>query len=116
MKRFALPLGLALLCTPLCAETAADRLDLHRGLNFEIWVEWLSTEEMVASPDFLTLYPDWRRHVSAAELASVKAAGFDFARLPMDPAPLLRIGPGPRQDQTDPRHRRQPARSAGLWA
>ncbi len=80
------------------ADTAADRFQPHRGLNFDIWVDWLPTEQIVSQKGFLDLYPDWRSHVSPAAITALKSQGYDFARLPMDPAPLLRLGPGAPQD------------------
>lgn len=80
------------------AETAADKFHPQKGVNFDIWVDWQDTAVMVADPGFLDTYPDWRRHVSPEAIAQLPKLGFDFARLPMDPAPLLAIGPGARQD------------------
>lgn len=80
------------------AETAADRFQPKRGLNLEIWNEWLTADEMVTRPGFLDIYPDWRAIVPPDKIAALHAQGFDFLRLPFDPAPLLRLGPGPAQD------------------
>jgi endoglucanase len=80
------------------AETAADRFQPKRGLNLEIWNEWLTADEMVTRPGFLDIYPDWRRIVPPEKVNELKTLGFDFLRLPFDPAPLLRLGPGPAQD------------------
>ncbi len=80
------------------AETAADRFAAKRGLNFELWVEWRSVEDTVTDPDFLAVFPDWRRHVPDGAVAALAANGFDTIRLPIDPAPFLRLGPGPAQD------------------
>jgi endoglucanase len=88
-------LGLAL---QVSAETAADRFQPKRGLNFEIWNEWITADEMVSRPGFLDVYPDWRGLVQPGMVADLRAKGFDFARLPFDPAPLLRLGPGAAQD------------------
>jgi endoglucanase len=93
----ALLIGL-LLVQSAHAETAADRFAPKRGLNFEIWNEWLTSDEMVTRPGFLDIYPDWRLHVPGEAVAKLAPMGFDFVRLPMDPAPLLRLGPGPAQD------------------
>jgi hypothetical protein len=91
---------ICLLCVgqPALAQTAADRFAPKRGLNLEIWNEWLTADEMVARPGFLDIYPDWRGVVPDGAIAELRARGFDFLRLPMDPAPLLRLGPGPEQD------------------
>lgn len=68
------------------------RLSLKKGLSFDIWVDWLSVEEMLATPGFLTPYPDWQRKVTDAEIAALRTDGFDFVRLPMDPSVLLALG------------------------
>jgi endoglucanase len=83
---------------PAGAETAADRFLPKRGLNFEIWNEWITADEMVTRPGFLDVYPDWRRLVPPEAVADLKTKGFDFVRLPFDPSPLLRLGPGQAQD------------------
>jgi endoglucanase len=83
---------------PAGAETAADRFQPKRGLNFEIWNEWITADEMVSRPGFLDIYPDWRRLVPPKAVSDLKTKGFDFVRLPFDPSPLLRLGPGQAQD------------------
>jgi hypothetical protein len=92
-------IGALVIAVPVHAETAADRFQPKRGLNFEIWNEWLTAEEMVTHPGFLLVYPDWRRVVPFEAVEDLKAKGFDFVRLPFDPAPLLRLGPGAAQDE-----------------
>ncbi|MGL4235735.1 cellulase family glycosylhydrolase, partial [Tabrizicola sp.] len=83
---------------PVQAETAADRFQPKRGLGLEVWNEWLTTEDMVTRPGFLDVYPDWRKVIPFEAVMDLKAKGFDFVRLPFDPAPLLRLGPGEAQD------------------
>lgn len=80
-----------LLAPPAGAEAAADRLNLGRGFNTEIWVEWLSVQEMLDRPGFLDTYPDYPRHFSPAEIAGMKAAGFDWVRIAAEPAVLLAL-------------------------
>jgi endoglucanase len=87
-----------LAAAPAGAETAADRFQPKRGLNFEIWNEWITADEMVSRPGFLDIYPDWRRLVPPKAVSDLKTKGFDFVRLPFDPSPLLRLGPGQAQD------------------
>lgn len=91
-------IALLMLALPVTAQTAADNFHPRRGINFDIWVDWLSTADMLATPGFLDQYPDWRRHVTDSAIAALPGQGYDFARLPMDPAPLLALGPGARQD------------------
>jgi endoglucanase len=93
-----LALCLLTFALPAMAETAADRFAPRRGLNFDIWIEWLTADEMVSRPGFLATYPDWRMHIPEVAIAGLSPMGFDFVRIPMDPAPLLRLGPGPEQD------------------
>ncbi len=59
----------------------------------------MSAEDIVNTKGFLAHYPDWRYKVPPKAVTAVKSQGYDFARLPMDPAPLLLIGPGKRQDR-----------------
>jgi hypothetical protein len=73
-------------------------LDGGRGINLEIWQNWWTVTDMLASPDFLRLYPDWRKTLGMADLVHLSDIGFDFARIPFDPAPLLALGAGPAQD------------------
>jgi len=98
MMRLALAIGAVLLATPVAAQSAADRFAPKRGLNFEIWSQWLSADDMVTTPGFLNEYPDWRRLAAGDSIAGLAPMDFDFVRLPMDPAPLLRLGPGAAQD------------------
>lgn len=101
MQTRALPLLIAALCLqPLLgsSETAADAFQPKRGLNFDTWVEWLSVDQIVTRPGFLDTYPDWPRYIAPETVAAVKGQGYDFVRLPMEPGPLLRLGPGPAQD------------------
>jgi endoglucanase len=86
------------LSQPAFAQTAADQFAPKRGINLEIWNEWLTADEMVSRPGFLDIYPDWRSRVQPGMIESLSAQGFDFVRIPFDPAPLLRLGPGPEQD------------------
>lgn len=94
----AAPVQVAALTLATAGPPPAAQLGLKRGMNLEIWVDWIEVEEMVASPDFLDQYPDWLRHVKPERIAALKAAGFDFVRFPVEPAPLLLIGPGARRD------------------
>lgn len=98
MLKSASLLALALMTQTAAAQTAADQFHPRRGMNFDIWIDWLTTDQMLATPGFLDQYPDWRRHVTDDAIASLPAQGYDFARLPMDPAPFLALGPGPAQD------------------
>ena len=92
MLRTVLLLGLWLHMT-----APAAAIELRRGLNLDIWVEWLPVETMLARDGFLDTFPDWRRYVPEDRLAELRANGFDFVRLPIEPGPLLALGPGERR-------------------
>ncbi len=80
------------------APLLGEGLALHKGINTEIWQSWPQVADMLASPDILTPYPEWRRSLGAQDLAHLRAIGFDFLRVPFDPAPLLALGAGAAQD------------------
>ena len=48
-------------------------------------------------PGATTIFAPWTREVSPAELQRLRAAGFDFIRLPVDPGLLLSADAGQRQ-------------------
>lgn len=85
----------------LLASTAAqaEPIQLKRGVNTTLWLDWPSTADMLADPSLLDQFPDVRRDVTPAMYRSLAAQGFDFVRMPVDPGPLLAFGPGERQDQ-----------------
>lgn len=84
--------SLATLAAPVALR--AEPLALQRGLNFDIWIDWQSVDHMLATGGFLSPFPDWQKIITDEQLAQVRADGFDFVRLPMDPGPLLALGPG----------------------
>ncbi len=81
---------LAIATLPALAEVPS----LKKGINTDIWVEWRSSGEMLADPTFLAVYPDWPRHVAPERLAELRAEGFDFVRMPVEPDPMVLLGPG----------------------
>jgi endoglucanase len=78
-------LALILLCWPLQAEAA---IALKRGIALDIWTTWPAEADWLA-PGFLDTFPEWRKTVGPEKIALIKRAGFDFVRLPIDPAPFL---------------------------
>lgn len=76
---------------PAMAETAADRFAPKRGFSTDIWVEWQSTADMIGTPGFLDIYPDYPRHIPAGAFAALRAHGFDTVRIAADPSPLLAL-------------------------
>ncbi len=94
MPRLSLPL-LAL----LAGTAQAEPISLQRGVNTTLWLEWPSIGDMLTDPRHLESYPDVRRDVTPAMYESLLAQGFDFVRMPIDPGPLVALGPGERQDR-----------------
>ncbi|MGB3386877.1 MAG: cellulase family glycosylhydrolase [Pseudaminobacter sp.] len=78
---------LALLVLAPMAATAAE-FSVRRGINLDIWTTWpdekLWDDEAVILP-----YPEWRKFLTRADLDRLKQSGFDFVRMPVDPAPFL---------------------------
>ncbi|MFN4202271.1 MAG: glycoside hydrolase family 5 protein [Tabrizicola sp.] len=88
----------ALLVLGLACPALAGPPDLSKGIATDIWVEWHRVGEYLADPALRSPYPDWPRHVSDARLAQLRAEGFDFVRMPVDPEPMLLLDPGPTRD------------------
>lgn len=82
--------------TPEQAPTASD---FRRGINGDLWYNWGSIAELMADPEALAVFPDWRRQVTPAMFDALAEEGFDFIRMPTDPGPALAYGPGPEQDR-----------------
>ena len=66
----------------------AATFSMKRGLNLDIWTTW-PQEDSWNDPDVILPFPEWRKTLDADGLAALKTAGFDFVRMPVDPAPLL---------------------------
>jgi hypothetical protein len=81
---------LALLALVLLAAPPADAatFTMRRGLNFDLWLTW-PDEDRWGDPEMLIPYPEWRKSLTRDDLAALEAAGFDFIRMPVDPAPFL---------------------------
>lgn len=76
----------AMLLLALPAQAAT--FSMKRGLSMELWTSW-PDEKQWDQPMALLPFPEWRKTLTAADLAAVKASGFDFVRLPVDPAVFL---------------------------
>lgn len=82
-------LASALLLTLMAAPMAqAASFNARRGLNMDIWTTWPGRDKWGEAATLLP-FPEWRKHVAAADLAQLRADGFDFIRMPVDPAPFL---------------------------
>ena len=90
--------GLALSLIVLALPVWGQSFQISRGQNLDIWEQWLTVDDMLSTPGFLSPYPDWRRTLPADRIARLHRDGFDFVRIPFDPSPLLALGPGARQD------------------
>jgi aryl-phospho-beta-D-glucosidase BglC (GH1 family) len=85
MTRFLLVL--LLLLTP-AIPALAGAINLNRGVALDTWLTWPG-DERLADPALIQGFPEWRATVTDTDLASLKAAGFDFVRMPLDPAVFL---------------------------
>lgn len=68
--------------------SAAASFVVKRGINLDQWVTW-PTEDRWHDEAALLPFPEWKRFVGPDKLACLKADGFDFVRMPIDPAPFL---------------------------
>jgi endoglucanase len=66
----------------------AASFSMKRGVNLDTWTTWPS-EERWGEPDVILPFPEWRKSLDEGGLAALKAAGFDFVRMPVDPSPFL---------------------------
>ncbi|WP_237154720.1 cellulase family glycosylhydrolase [Oryzibacter oryziterrae] len=85
---FAL-VGLAL---GLALSPAAARVTLKRGVNFEAWQTWTNRSAFLDAGYDRTNFPDWSAKVSDAQLTALRAQGFDFVRVNVDPSPMFWVG------------------------
>ena len=67
---------------------SAATFQAKRGISLDIWVTW-PDESKWGDESVLLPFPEWRKTVGEKELADLKAAGFDFVRMPIDPSPFL---------------------------
>lgn len=86
MMRFLLVL-FALFLTPVLP-AGAETIALKRGVSLDTWLTWPG-DDRLSEPGIVTGFPEWRATVTDSELAGLKTAGFDFVRMPLDPAVFL---------------------------
>ena len=80
---------LTLLCLVAGAMPAtATIFTMERGLNLDPWLTW-PTPERWDDEAVLGNFPEWRRNIRADDLEAIRNAGFDFVRMPVDPAIFL---------------------------
>lgn len=88
LGRFARALVLAALTAVAALPAHAAEFEARRGLNLDIWTNW-PDESRWGEEEALLPFPEWRRSLDEAGLAKLKAGGFDFLRMPVDPSPFL---------------------------
>jgi len=89
-RRGVLAAGLVPFVRPARADSAAD-LTLHRGVNAWPWFS-LTREYPAPRTDYgLPPFQPERPVPTQRDLARLRAAGFDFLRLPVDPGPFLAL-------------------------
>ena len=67
---------------------SAATFQAKRGISLDIWVTW-PDESKWGDASVMLPFPEWRKTVGEKELGDLKAAGFDFVRMPIDPSPFL---------------------------
>lgn len=85
IKNWLVVLTLGMACA---APAHAATFSMKRGISLDNWVTW-PAEDRWGDPDVILPFPEWRRTVGEAELKALRADGFDFVRMPVDPAPLM---------------------------
>lgn len=70
------------------APVGAASFAAKRGVNLDLWTTW-PDETRWNDRSVIMPFPEWRRTVDVDDLAALKEAGFDFVRMPVDPAALL---------------------------
>ncbi|RVD60907.1 glycosyl hydrolase [Mesorhizobium sp. M2D.F.Ca.ET.185.01.1.1] len=73
---------------PLVLPAKAATFSMKRGLNLDQWVTW-PTEDKWGERQAILPYPEWRKFLKDDDLKTLKDAGLDFLRMPVDPAPFL---------------------------
>jgi hypothetical protein len=81
-------LPLFLLAALVAQPAAAATFLMKRGINLDNWITWPG-EDRWGDPSVILPFPEWRRSMDSAQLKALKDAGFDFVRMPIDPAPLM---------------------------
>ncbi|MEP9372157.1 cellulase family glycosylhydrolase [Mesorhizobium sp. KR1-2] len=66
----------------------AASFSMKRGINLDIWTTW-PDESRWGDEDAILPFPEWRKTEGTADLKLLKETGFDFVRMPVDPAPFL---------------------------
>lgn len=70
------------------AAASATAFTMKRGLNLEMWTTWPKPERWDEDA-VLDNFPEWRHGTGPGNLERIRTAGFDFVRMPVDPAIFL---------------------------
>ncbi|MFZ2102516.1 MAG: cellulase family glycosylhydrolase, partial [Oricola sp.] len=79
------------------APVMAAQFSVSRGLNLDQWETWPEPDRWNA-PEVMNNFPEWKKFVTADDLAALRASGLDFLRMPVDPAVFL-IDPDPARQK-----------------
>ncbi|PSH69105.1 glycosyl hydrolase [Phyllobacterium brassicacearum] len=74
--------------TAATVAATATTFTMQHGLNLDIWTTWPGPERWDEEP-VLANFPEWRQNANASNLQDIRKAGFDFVRMPIDPAIFL---------------------------
>jgi endoglucanase len=69
----------------LVSHSAANIIELHKGIGTDIWVSWPAEEELKQDPTLIDTFPEWRKTIGPQQISNLRKAGFDFVRLTIDP-------------------------------
>jgi endoglucanase len=98
-KELILPLLRVLVCLSCmvagASPASATAFTMEHGLNLDLWTTWPGPEKW-DDEVVLANFPEWRRGASADNLLEIRSAGFDFVRMPIDPAIFLEDAPDSR--------------------
>lgn len=64
------------------------KFKIRRGINTDQWVIWTPADRW-GDASAIIPFPEWRRHVTHATMYSLREAGLDFIRMPVDPSVFM---------------------------
>jgi len=93
----ALAFSVCVLCSAVPASAGSAPVFRH-GINITRLFDSATGRKV---PGLAAIYAPWTHEISQGQLQSLRAAGFDFIRLPVDPGPLLSADPDRRREAFD---------------
>lgn len=91
-------LAILALASIAAVPATAATFSMKRGINLDNWITWPAEEKWGDAATILP-FPEWRRTMGEVQLKALKDAGFDFVRMPIDPAPLMSNRAAPLRDE-----------------